>query len=84
MAEHVKPFKGAGGGMFEIVDRYNKNTYRLVYSVQLGGHVYVLHAFQKKAKSGIATLKRDVELIKERYKEAREHAKHVREKDPGN
>ncbi|MGH8476806.1 MAG: type II toxin-antitoxin system RelE/ParE family toxin, partial [Methylococcales bacterium] len=36
MAEHVKPFKGIGGGVFEIVDRYHKDAYRLVYGVQIG------------------------------------------------
>ncbi|MBV8884144.1 MAG: type II toxin-antitoxin system RelE/ParE family toxin [Chroococcidiopsidaceae cyanobacterium CP_BM_RX_35] len=75
-AEHVKPFKGVGSGVFEIAERYSKDAYRLVYAVQLGRRIYVLHAFQKKSKSGIATPKPDVDLIKKRYKEAQEHAKH--------
>ncbi|MGH8548944.1 MAG: type II toxin-antitoxin system RelE/ParE family toxin [Methylococcales bacterium] len=75
MAEHVKPFKGVGSGVFEIVDRYRKDAYRLVYGVQIGEKLYVLHAFQKKTKSGIATPKPDVDLIKKRYREAQEHAK---------
>ena len=75
-AEQVKPFKGVGSGVFEIVDRYNKDAYRLVYAVQIGRNIYVLHAFQKKSKSGIATPKPDVDLIKKRYKEAQEHAQH--------
>lgn len=75
-AEHVKPFKGVGSGVFEIVERYSGDAYRLVYGVQIGRHLYVLHAFQKKSKSGIATPKPDVELIKRRYKEAQELAKH--------
>ncbi|MGH8557458.1 MAG: type II toxin-antitoxin system RelE/ParE family toxin, partial [Methylococcales bacterium] len=75
MAEHVKPFKGIGGGVFEIVDRYHKDAYRLVYGVQIGEKLYVLHAFHKKAKSGMATPKPDVDLIKKRYKVAQEHAK---------
>jgi phage-related protein len=75
-AEQVKPFKGVGSGVFEIVDRYNKDAYRLVYAVQIGTNIYVLHAFQKKSKSGIATPKPDVDLIKKRYKEAREHEHH--------
>ena len=74
-AEHVKPFKGVGSGVFEIAERYSKDAYRLVYAVQLGRRIYVLHAFQKKSKSGIATPKPDVDLIKKRYKEAQEHAK---------
>lgn len=77
-AKHVKPFKGVGSGVFEIVDRYNKEAYRLVYAVQIGKNIYVLHAFQKKSKSGIATPKPDVELIQKRYKEAQEHEKQER------
>jgi phage-related protein len=75
MAEHVKPFKAVGSGVFEIVSCYNKDAYRLVYGVQIGKKIYVLHAFQKKSKHGIATTKQDVDLIKQRYKEALEDAK---------
>ena len=74
-AEHVKPFKGVGSGVFEIVERYNKDAYRLVYGVQIGEKLYVLHAFQKKSRKGIATPKQDVALIKQRYREAQEDAK---------
>ncbi|MDR9895653.1 type II toxin-antitoxin system RelE/ParE family toxin [Aetokthonos hydrillicola Thurmond2011] len=75
-AAHVKPFKGVGSGVFEIAERYSKDAYRLIYAVQIGDHIYVLHAFQKKSKSGIATPKQDVDLIRKRYKEAQEHASH--------
>jgi len=51
-------------------------AYRTVLAVQLGRNIYVLHAFQKKSKKGIATPKPDVDLIKQRYKEARELAEH--------
>jgi len=51
-------------------------AYRTVLAVQLGRNIYVLHAFQKKSKKGIATPKPDVDLIKQRYKEARERAEH--------
>jgi phage-related protein len=78
MAEHVKPFKGVGNGVFEIPERYDKDAYRLVYGVQIGEKVYVLHAFQKKSKSGIATPKQDIDLIKQRYKEAQEDVKRER------
>ena len=74
-AEHVKPFKGVGGGVMEIAERYDTNAYRLIYAVQLGKSISVLHVFQKKSKSGIATPKMDVDLIVKRYKEARERAK---------
>lgn len=68
----VKPFKGVGSGVFEIVERYDKNAYRVVYALQIGEKIYVLHAFQKKSKSGIATPPRDIDLINQRYKEAQE------------
>ncbi len=74
-AAHVKPFKGVGSGVMEIAERYDKNAYRLIYAVRLSKSIYVLHVFQKKSKSGIATPKIDVDLIAKRYKEARERAK---------
>ena len=66
----AKPFKGVGSGVYEIVSRFDTNTYRAVYAVKIGEDVYVLHAFQKKSKKGIATPKQDVDLIKARYKKA--------------
>ena len=78
----AKPLAGFGGaGVLEIVEDFQTNTYRAVYTVKFAERVYVLHAFQKKSKSGIATPKPDVALIKRRYKEAQEHAKHDAEKD---
>jgi phage-related protein len=71
----VKPFKGVGSGVMEIVERHDKNTYRAVYAVQIGKRIYELHVFQKKSKSGIATPKPDVDLIKQRYREAQERAR---------
>lgn len=70
----AKPFKGfKGAGVLEIVEDYDGDTYRAVYTVKLAGVVYVLHAFQKKSKQGIATPKQDIDLIKERLKRAQEH-----------
>ena len=66
----AKSFKGVGSGVFEIRKSYETDTYRTIYAVQIGESIYVLHAFQKKAKKGIATPKKDVDLIKKRYKEA--------------
>jgi Phage-related protein len=71
-----KLFKGAGSGVIEIALKYDKEAYRCVQAVQLGRTIYILHAFQKKAKKGIATPKQDVDLIKQRYKEAEELEKH--------
>lgn len=63
----AKPFKGVGRGVFEIVTRFDTDTYCTVYAVQIGKSLYILHAFQKKAKTGIKTPQKEVELIKRRY-----------------
>jgi phage-related protein len=76
MPRDAKPFKGVGSGVFEIALRYEGNAFRTVLAVQLGERIYVLHAFQKKSKKGIATPKSNVDLIKQRYKEAKELAEH--------
>ena len=71
---NAKPLKGFGGArVLEIVEDHDGDTYRAVYTVKLAGIVYVLHAFQKKSKQGIATPKQDIDLIKERLKRAQEH-----------
>ena len=72
-APYAKPLKGFGGaGVLEVADDYDGDTYRAVYTVRFAGAVYVLHAFQKKSKSGIATPKREMDLIEQRLKRARE------------
>lgn len=75
MPKDAKPFKGVGSGVIEIAVRYDKDAYRTVLAVQLGNYIYVLHAFQKKSKKGVSTPKEDVDLIKQRLKEAKELAK---------
>jgi phage-related protein len=59
--------------VLEIVDDYDGNTYRAVYTVKFAEAVYVLHCFQKKSKRGIATSPQDIELVERRLKRAREH-----------
>ena len=72
-APFAKPLKGFGGaGVLEIVDDFDGNTYRAVYTVRFGDIVYVLHAFQKKSKRGIATPKAEIDLIEQRLKRAKE------------
>ena len=66
----AKPFKKVGSGVYKIVKRYDTDTYRAVYAVKIGDSIYVLHAFQKKSKKGIKTPQTDVDLIKQRYKDA--------------
>lgn len=72
-AVKAKPLKGFGGaGVLEVVSDHDGNTYRAVYTVKFAEVVYVLHAFQKKSKKGIATPKADLEIIKQRLKIAAE------------
>lgn len=67
----AKPLKGFGGGaVLEIVADHSGNTWRGVYTVRYSEAIYVLHAFQKKSKRGIATPKRDLDLIHQRLAEA--------------
>ncbi|MEX2141907.1 MAG: type II toxin-antitoxin system RelE/ParE family toxin [Pirellulales bacterium] len=70
----AKPLKGFGGaGVLEVVEDDNGNTYRAVYTVKFAGVVYVLHAFQKKSKSGIKTPPQEIEKVRNRLKEAEKH-----------
>tara|TARA_R110002020_G_scaffold2200_23_gene10276 strand:- start:8846 stop:9247 length:402 start_codon:yes stop_codon:yes gene_type:complete len=66
----AKPWKGEGPGILEIVEKYEGDAYRAVYTVRFAGAIYVLHAFQKKSPSGIKTDRRDVDLVAERLKKA--------------
>jgi phage-related protein len=67
----AKPLRGFGGGsVLEIVADHRGDTWRAVYTVRYEEAVYVLHAFQKKSKRGIATTKRDIDLIHQRLAEA--------------
>ena len=65
----VKIFKGHGSGVYEIVSNYNTDAYRAIYVVNLDACLYVLHAFQKKSKSGIKTPKPDLNVIETRLKQ---------------
>lgn len=70
----AKPLQGFGNAsVLEIVDDFDGNTYRAVYTVRFAGAVYVLHVFQKKSRKGIATPKPDIELVKARLKRAEAH-----------
>lgn len=66
----AKPWKGGGPGIFEIIEDHRGDAYRAVYTVRFAEVLYVLHAFQKKSKSGIKTPQSDVKLIAERLKRA--------------
>ena len=72
-AAYAKPLRGfSGAGVLEIVDDFDGDTYRAVYTIRLAKAVYVLHAFQEKSKRGIATPKAELDLIDRRLKRARE------------
>ena len=70
--KHVsaKPLKGLGPGVLEVVSDHRGDTFRAVYTVRLVDRVFVLHAFQKKSKRGIATPPMEIDLIKQRLKQA--------------
>jgi phage-related protein len=75
-APSAKPLAGFGSaGVLEIVEDHQTDTYRAVYTVKFSDLVYVLHAFQKKSKKGIATPKPDIDLIKRRLRMAEEDYK---------
>ena len=68
---HATPLVGfKGAGVLEIVSNSVGNTYRAVYTVRLSEAVFVLHCFQKKSKSGIATSAKDMDLVRSRLKDA--------------
>lgn len=75
----AKPLQGFGSAeVLEIVEDWQGNTFRAVYTVRFSDALFVLHVFQKKAKHGIATPKTDIDLIKSRLKAAREIAEGMR------
>jgi len=77
----AKPLKGlGGGGVLEVVDNYEGNAYRAVYTVRFEGAVYVLHAFQKKSRKGIKTPKHEIDIVRQRLVRASEihAAKHFK------
>jgi phage-related protein len=72
-AHYAKPLRGFGGaGVLEVVDDFEGNTYRGVYTVRFADMVYVLHAFQKKSTRGATTPLREIRLIQQRLQRARE------------
>ena len=76
--EQAKPLKGFGSaGVLEVVEDWDRSTYRAVYTVRFEGVVFVLHIFQKKSKRGAATPKADIDLIRERLKVAEQFAKEL-------
>jgi phage-related protein len=76
--EQAKPLRGFGSaGVLEVVEDWDRSTYRAVYTVRFEGVVFVLHIFQKKSKRGAATPKADIDLIHQRLKAAEQMAKEL-------
>jgi phage-related protein len=71
-ADIAKPMKGLGAGVFEVALLYRGNAYRVVYTVQIGDDIWVVHAFQKKSKQGRKTPKQEIDLINDRVKRLKE------------
>lgn len=76
--EQAKPLRGFGSaGVLEVVEDWNRSTYRAVYTVRFESGVFALHMFQKKSTRGAATPKTDIDLIRERLKVAEQIAKEL-------
>lgn len=71
-ADLAKPLKGLGSGVMEIALPYRGNAFRVVYALQIGEDVWVIHAFQKKSTQGIKTPKHEIDLVMERIKRLKE------------
>lgn len=68
---HAKTLSGLGNAkVIELRENDRSGTYRVVYTVEMAEFIFVLHAFQKKSKSGIATPKQEIDLVKRRMKDA--------------
>lgn len=72
MSGKAKPFKGVDGGVFEIALKHRGDAFRTLYAVKIDVDIWVIHAFQKKSKSGIKTPQADVDVIRERLKRLKE------------
>ena len=79
----AKPLRGFGGaGVLEVVEDHDGNTYRAVYTVRFAGVVYVLHAFQKKSKSGRKTPQSEIDKVRRRLKDAeQDYAEWIQEQN---
>jgi phage-related protein len=78
----AKILRGLGSGVVELIDDFESDTYRAVYTAHFETAVYVLHCFKKKSKQGIKTPQSDVDLIKRRYRDAEADYAMRRQKEP--
>lgn len=75
MPDIAKPLTGLGSGVMELALKYRGDAFRVVYALQIDDDIWVVHAFQKKSKSGIKTPKQEIDLIRDRLKRLREMLK---------
>jgi phage-related protein len=71
-ADIAKPVQGLGSGVFEIALPFMGDAFRVVYAVQIGDDIWVVHAFQKKSTQGIKTPKHEIDLVRDRLKRLKE------------
>jgi len=71
-ADIAKPVRGLGSGVFEIALPFRGDAFRVVYAVQLGEDIWVVHVFQKKSRRGIKTPQAEIDLVKDRMKRLKE------------
>ena len=72
MPDIAKPLTGLGSGVMELALRHRGDAYRIVYALQVAGEIWVIHAFQKKSKTGIKTPRAEIELVIGRLKRLKE------------
>lgn len=72
MPEIAKPLTGLGSGVMELALRHRGDAFRVVYALQIEADIWVVHAFQKKSKTGIKTPKQEIDLVRERLKRLKE------------
>lgn len=75
LAKSAKPLRKLGNGVYQVAASHRGNTYRARYDVRIDTAIWVIHAFQKKSVSGIATPKRDIDVVIERRKRLKESLK---------
>jgi phage-related protein len=76
----AKPLHGLGSQVVEIVAYDSSGTYRAVYTVSIGESIYVIHAFQKKSKAGIATPNSEIDLVRQRLRQLRSEVKNAKKR----
>jgi phage-related protein len=75
MPDVAKPLKGLGSGVVELALRHHGDAFRVVYALQIDADIWVIHASQKKSRSGIKTPKQEIDLLQERRKQLKERLK---------